>query len=267
MIAWTDVESCGLNPKVDPLLEVAVVLTDDDLNVLPVEDQEGDEAQGFNVIIKPDNFEQCVERLDPYVRDMHTRNGLIEDVRNKGVIIDQARDELRGLVLQINMRAPMVESGRCEKCKLGKKQHLVRVLGSPGVVGQPSPSDLVCANGESFVMKMDVATKHVPLAGATIVFDRNYLREYVPMFEGSFSHRSIDVSAIRELAIRWAPAVYELRPKNEEAHRALPDILGTINLLKWYRDSGFVGSSQATTPLNINATVKHLTTLGLKVTR
>lgn len=79
--------------------------------------------------------------------------------------------------------------------------------------------------------------KKTPLAGASVGFDRRWLRVHMPRLESMFSYRSIDVSCLTELTKRWAPEIYELRPRSGDEHRALSDIKGTIELLKYYRQT------------------------------
>jgi oligoribonuclease (3'-5' exoribonuclease) len=47
---------------------------------------------------------------------------------------------------------------------------------------------------------------------------------------------NIDVSTIKELARRWAPAIFE-SVKKKETHQALDDVLESIDELKHYKSS------------------------------
>ncbi len=64
---WIDCEMTGLDPAVDELVEVAVIVTDSVLHPL---------APGIEVVIKPS--EAALEQMDDFVRDMHTASGLLE---------------------------------------------------------------------------------------------------------------------------------------------------------------------------------------------
>lgn len=81
--------------------------------------------------------------------------------------------------------------------------------------------------------------RNIPLAGSTVSFDRRWLREKMPAVERLFSYRSIDVSCLTELALRWSPPVHNERPKQDAgvAHRALTDALQSAETLRYYRDS------------------------------
>ena len=48
-------------------------------------------------------------------------------------------------------------------------------------------------------------------------------------------YRLIDVSSLKELARRWYPAVYENRPPKNGGHRALADIIESLDELRYYR--------------------------------
>lgn len=50
-------------------------------------------------------------------------------------------------------------------------------------------------------------------------------------------YRSVDVSTLKELARRWYPAVYENRPAKNGGHRALADIIESLDELRYYRQA------------------------------
>ena len=57
-----------------------------------------------------------------------------------------------------------------------------------------------------------------------------------------FHYRSIDVTSIKELILRWYPSGPKL-PKKNESHQALIDIRESIEELKFYRKHFFVPAS------------------------
>lgn len=75
-----------------------------------------------------------------------------------------------------------------------------------------------------------------PVCGNSIGVDRRFLDAHLPELDGALHYRSIDVSTLKELCRRWAPAVYKQRPGKQEAHRALADVLESISELAFYRD-------------------------------
>src|SRR5699024_1069471 len=75
LIAWIDTETTGLEPEADLLLEIAVVVTRNDLS----------EIGSFDIVIAPnEGVDDAVSRMDEFVRDMHTSNRLIEDLHDPG---------------------------------------------------------------------------------------------------------------------------------------------------------------------------------------
>ena len=79
------------------------------------------------------------------------------------------------------------------------------------------------------------APRSVPLCGNSIGTDRRFLAAHLPEIENYLHYRSIDVSTLKELALRWAPAVLQGAPRKESAHRALDDIRESVDELRWYR--------------------------------
>ena len=68
-LVWIDCEMTGLNPEADCLVEVAVVITNSELEILDA---------GLDVVIKPrpDSW----QNMNDFVRNMHTESGLINEV-------------------------------------------------------------------------------------------------------------------------------------------------------------------------------------------
>lgn len=78
----------GLDLEVDELVEVAVVITDYDLN--PVD-------PGFDIVIKPD--QSAWEHMNDFVREMHTTSGLIEEIPH-GKTLAEAEYEVLEYILK-----------------------------------------------------------------------------------------------------------------------------------------------------------------------
>ena len=77
-LVWIDCEMTGLHPQVDELVEVAVLITDAELNVLD---------EGIDLVIRPS--EDALAQMDPFVRDMHTASGLLPELE-EGLELDDA---------------------------------------------------------------------------------------------------------------------------------------------------------------------------------
>jgi len=75
-----------------------------------------------------------------------------------------------------------------------------------------------------------------PMCGNSICQDRRFLHRCMPQLERYFHYRNLDVSTLKELARRWAPAVAAGLTK-ESRHLALDDIRDSIEELKYYRET------------------------------
>lgn len=78
-LVWIDCEMTGLDLAADALIEIAVLVTDSDLNVL---------GDGIDLVIRPPDG--AVEQMSEVVRDMHTASGLL-DVLATGVPLEEAQ--------------------------------------------------------------------------------------------------------------------------------------------------------------------------------
>ncbi|MCB9413146.1 MAG: oligoribonuclease [Actinobacteria bacterium] len=81
-IVWIDCEMTGLDLDRDALVEVAVVVTDE--NLAPLDD-------GIDLVIAPPA--EALAGMDPFVVDMHTTSGLLPELAD-GITLEQARDEV-----------------------------------------------------------------------------------------------------------------------------------------------------------------------------
>lgn len=79
-----------------------------------------------------------------------------------------------------------------------------------------------------------------PLAGNSVGTDKAFLEREMPGLVGHLHYRVIDVSSIKELARRWYPRIYFNSPAKNGGHRALADILESIDELRYYRAAMFV---------------------------
>jgi oligoribonuclease len=76
-LVWIDCEMTGLDLRRDALIEVAVLVTDSDLNIL---------GDGIDVVIKPPPG--SVESMLDVVREMHTRSGLLDELPQGTTLAD-----------------------------------------------------------------------------------------------------------------------------------------------------------------------------------
>jgi oligoribonuclease len=88
----------GLDLNNDELVEIAVVVTDFDLNILD---------PGLDIVIKPDA--SALENMGDFVRNMHTSSGLIEEIPH-GVSVADAEYQVIEYLLRFipeDQRAPL----------------------------------------------------------------------------------------------------------------------------------------------------------------
>lgn len=81
-LVWVDCEMTGLDPAVDELVEVAVIVTDSMLHPL---------AEGIDILIKPSD--ESLEQMTDFVRGMHTKSGLLDQLEN-GVSLEEAENQV-----------------------------------------------------------------------------------------------------------------------------------------------------------------------------
>ena len=82
--------------------------------------------------------------------------------------------------------------------------------------------------------------KKAPLCGNSIGTDRGFLTRDMATLDAWLHYRMVDVSSVKELARRWYPRVYFNAPKKGGGHRALADILESVQELRYYRAAMFV---------------------------
>ncbi|MCC3275039.1 MULTISPECIES: oligoribonuclease [unclassified Arthrobacter] len=70
-MVWIDCEMTGLDIESDALIEVAVLVTDSELNIL---------GDGVDVVIKPDDA--ALSQMGDFVRQMHTTSKLLDELPN-----------------------------------------------------------------------------------------------------------------------------------------------------------------------------------------
>nr|WP_289233013.1 oligoribonuclease [Barrientosiimonas endolithica] len=85
-IVWIDCEMTGLDLERDATIEVAALVTDFELNQL---------GDGVDVVIKPPA--EALEQMGDFVRDMHTRSGLLDQL-DGGVTLEEAQAQVLAYV-------------------------------------------------------------------------------------------------------------------------------------------------------------------------
>lgn len=184
MLAWIDLEMTGLDPAVHAIVEIASLVTDDDLNIV---------AEGPNLVIHQPP--EVLDAMNDLVRNMHTRSGLLEAIASSTITTAEAE-----------------------------------------------------AQTLAFLTEQLGTTSRVPLCGNTIGTDRRFLATHMPSVENFLHYRSVDVTTVRELLVRWNPVALENLPAKADGHRALDDIRESVAELAHYRTHGFVPAPAAPEP-------------------
>lgn len=79
MLAWMDLEMTGLDATRHVIVEIATLITDDELNIV---------AEGPNIVCSATDAE--LEAMDDFVENMHTRSGLLDQIKTSTVSLEEA---------------------------------------------------------------------------------------------------------------------------------------------------------------------------------
>ncbi|MEM7140190.1 MAG: oligoribonuclease [Actinomycetota bacterium] len=79
MLAWMDLEMTGLDPDRHTIVEIATLLTDDDLELI---------AEGPDLIVRATAAE--LDEMDDFVTNMHTKSGLLDEINASTVSLEEA---------------------------------------------------------------------------------------------------------------------------------------------------------------------------------
>ena len=74
-----DLEMTGLDPDRDVIVEIATLITDDELNVI---------AEGPDLVIHQP--EELLQAMEPVVVEMHTKSGLLDAIRVSATTLAEA---------------------------------------------------------------------------------------------------------------------------------------------------------------------------------
>jgi oligoribonuclease len=125
-----------------------------------------------------------------------------------------------------------------------------RQHGSSGLLARVRASRVSLAEAERRTLEFLaplVTAGSSPMCGNSICQDRRFLARYMPELERFFHYRNLDVSTLKELARRWAPAVADSFTK-QGTHLAQADILESISELRHYRARLFAPAYGGTAP-------------------
>jgi oligoribonuclease len=79
MLAWMDLEMTGLDAGTDVIVEIATLITDDDLAII---------AEGPDLVVHQPP--EALARMGDVVREMHTRSGLLASIESSATTLAEA---------------------------------------------------------------------------------------------------------------------------------------------------------------------------------
>ncbi|MFL6647829.1 MAG: oligoribonuclease, partial [Sulfurifustaceae bacterium] len=141
-LIWIDLEMTGLSPETDRIIEMAVIITDANLNIV---------AEGPVIAVSQPS--SLLDGMDEWNKRTHGASGLIERVKASTVTEAQAQQQMLAFISRY------------------------------------------------------VPAKRSPMCGNSICQDRRFLARTMPALETWFHYRNLDVSTLKELAMRWRPEI------------------------------------------------------------
>jgi oligoribonuclease len=79
MLVWMDLEMTGLDHTSDVIVEIATLITDDQLEIV---------AEGPDLVVHA--TDEQLAAMDPFVVDMHTRSGLLDQIKASTITLEEA---------------------------------------------------------------------------------------------------------------------------------------------------------------------------------
>ena len=175
-LIWLDLEMTGLEPDTDEILEVAIVVTNRDLEIV-------DQAKPIVLACA----EEKLAAMDSWNKSTHGGSGLLAEVKISAVGYEGAERDAYDFVSSY------------------------------------------AAPGES------------PMCGNTICQDRRFLARRMRKLHDYFHYRNLDVSSFKIASSWWLDGFQRDMPqfRKNAKHRALSDILDSIEEMRYYRSTLF----------------------------
>lgn len=176
-LLWIDIETDGLNPNENNILQIACILTDFNLEI---EHYLGEFVIGYDV----ENL-----NLSEWCKIQHGQSGLLEKVYKSKLKLHEVESTI---INNLN-------------CYVGLKD-----------------------------------TVHI--AGNSVYFDKSFIDKYMVKLSKRLNRRIVDVSTISILCKNLRKQVYDNKPIKNNKHTALFDIQESIEEMRYYISSKFLGN-------------------------
>lgn len=204
-VTWIDFETNDLDPRTCRPLEVACIITDDAFN----------EVARYRQVIYWDGSAKVLDWL---------RDGV-------ETFLQGLSDEDRVQYIRCKLAGSSVVGYRIDPIVVD--MHLKNGLWKESIAGLAL--DTVDRQLSQFIEQHSVRDRIKPeLAGSSVGYDREVMRNHLPRAFGALNYRVIDVSTLIEMAKRVWPAVEAGRPSARKLHRAMTDIEDSLNLMRYY---------------------------------
>ena len=139
--------------------------------------------------------------------------------------------------LNVMAEGPVVAIATPSETLAAMDQWNTKIHTESGLVKRCLESEVSLAEAEAKTLaflSQYLAPNGSPMCGNSICQDRRFLARQMPKLEAFFHYRNLDVSTLKELAIRWAPSIAG-EFKKTGTHQALADIRESIEELRHYR--------------------------------
>lgn len=118
-LVWVDLEMTGLDPATCAIVEIATLITDGDLNLV---------ASGPNIVIHQP--EQTLLAMNDFVRELHTRSGLLEQIRESTIDLATAEAQTLAFIERHSSQGTAVLAGNSVwKDRAFLEAYMPRVIG------------------------------------------------------------------------------------------------------------------------------------------
>lgn len=89
VLVWMDLEMTGLEPAHNVIVEIATIITDDELNIV---------AEGPDLVVHQP--EEALAMMEQIVVEMHTKSGLLDQIRASTITLEEAGSQTLAFIKQ-----------------------------------------------------------------------------------------------------------------------------------------------------------------------